>query len=252
MKQIPTKVIASLVETAAGRSQAWFDALKPVDQKKYLKENPNSKFGKKVEAPTITRKVAPSKSPSNHRDSSLQKHKSEVTNTRQANARIKALQEEEEKLLRLRPRTDDGKAQKEAALKKIKRLQSGLEKHKESLKSAPAVKPAATKGAAIPTEPSAVKVLNSLAKNFGVTKFRSWGDSNPFSDIQQLGGKIDLGKVSDLTKTLESQGWKRQDSYGNWDAYKSLAGALIKIGKDGQISVLGKKKAKMSSAPFYD
>ena len=41
-------IVATLVETAAGRSQAWFDGLKPIEQRRYLKEHPGSKFGQKM------------------------------------------------------------------------------------------------------------------------------------------------------------------------------------------------------------
>lgn len=44
-------IVATLVETAAGRSQAWFDSLKPVEQRRYLKEHPGSKFGQKKAGP---------------------------------------------------------------------------------------------------------------------------------------------------------------------------------------------------------
>ena len=40
-----------LISTSAGRTQSWFDSLKPAEKKAYLKEHPNSKFGKSVKQP---------------------------------------------------------------------------------------------------------------------------------------------------------------------------------------------------------
>jgi hypothetical protein len=46
------KILAATLVEAAGRSQAWFDNLKPIEQRRYLKEHPGSKFGQKKAGPS--------------------------------------------------------------------------------------------------------------------------------------------------------------------------------------------------------
>lgn len=46
------------ISISAGRTQSWFDSLKPAEKKAYLKEHPNSKFGKPVKQPRKTVRVS--------------------------------------------------------------------------------------------------------------------------------------------------------------------------------------------------
>jgi hypothetical protein len=132
VKQIQARVIASLVEVAGGRTQEWFDGLKPVDQKKYLKEHPSSKFGQKSGKPAAGPGArGQAKGPGTVK--SLNKTKDEITNIRQANAKMKEIKEQLDKATKARPRTEEGKKAKALAIKKLTKLHDGIKRHKDDL-----------------------------------------------------------------------------------------------------------------------
>ena len=121
--------------------------VKPVDQKKYLKEHPSSKFGQKKAGPV----------------KSLNKHKDEITNVRQANAKMKEIKEQLDKVTKARPRTEEGKKAKALAIKKLTKLHDGIKQHKENMS-----KPAGKTG----------------AKGQPAPKPKYWWGSSPYKQVK--------------------------------------------------------------------
>lgn len=112
----------------------------------------------------------------------------------------------------------------------------------------------------VPVEPSAVKILNYLVKNYGATKVKSLG-SNPYSEGQVLYAVIrSVANRNKLHKDLEAQGWAKSDAnrYAKREvtrigySYMSSGTAKITLHDEGYVTISGIKKAKRITLPYYD
>ena len=113
-----------------------------------------------------------------------------------------------------------------------------------------------TEATSIPTAPSASKISNYLKKNFGFVKNKSWsGDSNPYSTDQKFTGKIPQENISSLISTLKKENWKDMSDLttkGHKRFHSKEGAAIVVHLTDGYVSIIGQKKAKTSSMPYYD
>jgi hypothetical protein len=116
-------------------------------------------------------------------------------------------------------------------------------------------------GFLIPQEPNVIKIANALVK-LGMTKHGSFGESNPYSDLQRSTGHFSSQiKLKKATNTLENEGWKKEEREVFLDkhtkgkdghSFTSPQGTRLIIDKRGYIEIFGKKKAKNLTVPYYD
>lgn len=129
----------------------------------------------------------------------------------------------------------------------------------------------AAKSATVPTDRSAIKVINYLKKHYTAKPLKNFS-SNPYDSVQLLTAIVTPTRGEKFVRELQEQGWSIKQKkfvgrdYKNSKYYDALfkdTGARITItqysGKDTiskkdscHISVYGDKKAKRSTLSYYD
>lgn len=116
---------------------------------------------------------------------------------------------------------------------------------------------AATKAPA-PKEITATVARNRIMKEFKGKRGYS-GESNPYSDVQELRANIPKRSVNRLEQWLLDEGYDKRGSV--WDYYDpamivggeyTKGKSRITTNKNGNIRCYGPKKRKAFTIPYYD
>lgn len=103
---------------------------------------------------------------------------------------------------------------------------------------------------------TAVKVRNMVANSYNGRKIKKppWG-SNPYSDKQVLEIEVPVEKARELVDDLEESEWQRSKDCGLVEPYRhfKLGDNSIYVSKKHPlVRVVGTKKAKRMTVPYYD
>lgn len=98
----------------------------------------------------------------------------------------------------------------------------------------------------IHAKPSATKIRNSIIKKYGGKAARSWMQNNPYSAEQHLHVHVPnhKGLHTHLSKHPD---WKKKSN-----VFTSKHGARIVMGNGPDVRVIGRKKSKATTIPYYD